>query len=121
MDGFNNQNQNNQYSQQPTGAPYGQQPYTQQPYGQPAGTPYGQPVPPQPNKGGNATAILVLGILSIVCCAPCGIVSLIMYLSNKDNIAVNEQGKAKGGFICSIIGLALWVIGIIVAATSGSF
>lgn len=70
-------------------------------------------------KSTNATAILVLGILSIVCCAPCGIAALIMYLTGKDNVDADQAGKAKAGFICSIIGLALWVVGIILTATSG--
>ena len=70
-------------------------------------------------KSTNATAILVLGILSILCCAPCGIVSLIMYLTGKNNILPEKAGMAKAGFICSIIGIVLWIVGIIYYSVVG--
>ena len=71
------------------------------------------PVPEDGEKDGMAVAILVLGILSIVCCAPCGIVALVLRSSNKDQISADKQGMVTAGFITSIIGICLWVIGII--------
>lgn len=68
----------------------------------------------------NATAVLVLGILSIVVCFICGIVALI--LSNKDialykaNPELYNQGSynnIKAGRTCAIIGIVLQVLGII--------
>ncbi|MCH5264308.1 MAG: DUF4190 domain-containing protein [Lachnospiraceae bacterium] len=72
--------------------------------------------PGQYSKDGTATAILVLGILSIVVCAPCGIVALVLRANNMSEISPEKQGMVKAGFICSIIGLSLWVIGIITYA-----
>lgn len=65
------------------------------------------------DKDNYATAILVLGILSIVCCAPCGIVALVLRASSKDEISEEKQGLVTAGFVTSIIGISLWVIGII--------
>ena len=68
----------------------------------------------------NATATLVLGILSIVACFICGIVALI--ISNKDlmlykaNPELYNQGSynnIKAGRTCAIIGIALQVVGLI--------
>ena len=68
----------------------------------------------------NATATLVLGILSIVVCFICGIVALI--ISNKDlalykaNPELYNQGSynnIKAGRTCAIIGIVLQVLGII--------
>ncbi len=60
-----------------------------------------------------ATAILVLGILSICCCAPCGIVALVLRASQKDNISPEKQGMVTAGFVTSIIGIALWAISLV--------
>ena len=82
-----------------------------------------QPTTPTPGNGekdGMATAILVLGILSIICCAPCGIVALVLRASNKDQISEEKQGLVTAGFITSIIGIALWAIGIIVYIVVGA-
>lgn len=78
----------------------------------------------------NATAVLVLGILSIVTCVFYGIVGIILgiialSLHGKDkalyktNPAKYEASfkNSKAGYICGIIGLslsALWIIYIIV-------
>lgn len=73
-----------------------------------------QPVP-------NATAILVLGILSIVLCMCYGVIGLILggialYLSNQSMAQYNSNPEAysqssfknmKAGRICAIIGLSL--------------
>lgn len=66
------------------------------------------------DKDGYATAILVLGILSICCCAPCGIVALALRASNKDAISPEKQGMVTAGFVTSIIGIVLWGLGFIV-------
>ena len=71
------------------------------------------PQPPVENKDGMATAILVLGILSLVCCAPCGIVALALRATNIQYISEEKQGMVKAGFVCSIIGIALWGVGIV--------
>lgn len=69
----------------------------------------------------NATATLVLGILSIVICFICGIIALA--ISNKDvalykaNPELYNEGSynnIKAGRICAIIGIALQGIGIII-------
>ena len=93
----------------------------------------------------NATAVLVLGILSIVTCWLYGIPGIIMgiiaismhkkdkalYLSNKGKYEQSFK-NSKAGFICGIIGLslsALWIIYLVVVllfvagavATAGSY
>lgn len=79
-----------------------------------------------PGQGGNmplpnATAVLVLGILSIVICGFLGIIGLV--LGNKDLTLYNTNpgiyseaslSSLKAGRICSIVGLCLWGIGIII-------
>lgn len=73
-----------------------------------------KPTGPIENDNDNyATAILVLGILSICCCAPCGIVSLVLRASYKDSISPDKQGMVTAGFVTSIIGIALWGISLV--------
>lgn len=74
--------------------------------------------PNQYSKDGTATAILVLGILSIVVCAPCGIVALVLRANNISEISPEKQGMVKAGYICSIVGICLWVLGIIIGIIS---
>ncbi len=69
----------------------------------------------------NATATLVLGILSIVVCFICGIVALVisnkdiaMYKANPELYSAASYNNIKAGRICAIIGLALQVVGIII-------
>lgn len=76
----------------------------------PSATPY-----PEQSQ---ATAILILGILSIVCCGLLGIASWIM--GNNELRAIDEgrrppenRGTANAGRICGMIGLALTALGII--------
>jgi hypothetical protein len=73
--------------------------------------------PPLPN----ATAVLVLGILSIVVCFITGIIALV--LANKDMALYNANPGAyspsslsniKTGKICAIIGIVLQLVGLIV-------
>lgn len=112
------QQPNYQQQQQPN---YGQQNYTNPPYG-------GQ-MPPQTPFGGqmdlpNATAILVLGICSIVGCfcygipgIICGIIALIMggkamreYEANPNMYTTSSFNNAKAGRICGIIGTILSIL-----------
>jgi M penetrans paralogue family 26 len=67
----------------------------------------------------NATAVLVLGICSIVVCQICGIVGLVLanqdmklYNQNPDLYTEASLGNIKAGKICSIIGIVL--LGLVV-------
>ena len=65
-----------------------------------------QPNPmPNQNKDNYAVAILVLGIVSICCCAPCGIVALALRASSINDISPEKQGMVTAGFVTSIIGI----------------
>jgi Domain of unknown function (DUF4190) len=92
--------------------PYGQQ----NPYGQPQ-QPYGQPVGGADHPRG--TLILVLGILSIVCCGLfTGIPAIVMGKNAMAEIDAapgryGNRGTIKAGFICGIIGTALSAVGIL--------
>ena len=66
------------------------------------------------DKDGYAIAILVLGIVSICCCAPCGIVALALRATNKDQISPEKQGMVTAGFVTFFVGIALLVIGLII-------
>jgi len=68
----------------------------------------------------NATATLVLGILSIVVCLICGIVALVisnkdvsMYRANPELYSEASYNNIKAGRICSIIGICLQLIAIV--------
>lgn len=98
---------------EPTPENQGQQTQSQQPTG---GTPYQlqQTVP-------NSTAVLVLGILSIVCCwcygiigLPLGIIALVLSSKSEKLIKLNfglyTEGSVKNlraGKICAIIGTSI--------------
>ena len=69
----------------------------------------------------NATATLVLGILSIVVCFICGIVALAisakdmaLYRNNPELYSPASYNNIKAGRICAIIGIALQAIGLII-------
>ncbi len=69
----------------------------------------------------NATATMVLGILSIVVCFICGIIALVisnkdleMYRANPENYSIASYNSIKTGRICAIVGICLQVIGIII-------
>jgi hypothetical protein len=69
----------------------------------------------------NATAVLVLGILSIVVCFVCGIIALVLsnkdmalYRANPGQYSLSSYNNIKAGRICAIIGIALQLLGIIV-------
>ncbi len=72
------------------------------------------------NQLPNATATLVLGILSIVICFICGIIALVisnkdmaLYRANPELYSVSSYNNIKAGRICSIIGIILQVLIII--------
>ncbi|HKX75696.1 MAG TPA: DUF4190 domain-containing protein [Acidimicrobiia bacterium] len=72
-----------------------------------------------------ATTILVLGILSLICCGLLGIAAWVMGNNEIDAIdqgrrPPHNRGTANAGRICGMIGLGLWVLGAI-AAMSGAF
>jgi hypothetical protein len=81
------------------------------------------PAPPSPYpEASQATTILVLGILSLVCCSPLGIAALVM--GNNELRAIDEgrrppenRGTANAGRICGIIGLVLLGLGLVLLAT----
>jgi uncharacterized protein YqhQ len=69
----------------------------------------------------NATATLVLGILSIVVCFVCGIIALVisnkdiaLYKANPELYSLSSYNNIKAGRICALIGIILQVLGIIV-------
>ncbi len=70
----------------------------------------------RPHRG---TTILVLGILSIICCGPLGIFSWVMGKSDLaaiDSGAMDPSGRqlTNIGMILGIIGLVIFVIAIVV-------
>lgn len=102
--------------------PYGNNPYGQNPYGQnPYNNPYGQNPMGMQRDVPNSTAILVLGIVSIVGCfcygiigLGCGIAALVMaakamqeYNQNPAAFKSQSYNNAKAGRICAIIGTIL--------------
>lgn len=112
------------------GNPYGQNPYGNNPYGQNppyGGNPYGQNPMGMQRELPNATAILVLGIVSIVMCwcygiigLGCGIAALVMgnkamreYNQNPAGYTTSSFNNAKAGRICAIIGTILSGISIL--------
>ena len=87
---------------------------------------YNVPLPQQPLP--NATAALVLGIISIVGCfcygivgVICGIVALVLgnkaialYKAQPDEYTIGSYSNAKAGRVCGIVGLALSAIYLII-------
>jgi hypothetical protein len=70
----------------------------------------------KPHRG---TLILILGILSLVVCAPIGIAAWIMGngdLKQMDAGAMDPSGRSltSAGRICGLIGTILLVIGIVI-------
>jgi hypothetical protein len=82
---------------------------------------YDAPPPPQSPYGGapaasgkssKGTWALVCGILGVICC---GILAIVAIVLGRQAQAEGQQGgTAKAGEILGYIGVALWVIGIIV-------
>ena len=85
------------------------------------------PPPPsygQPSYGGTpqdhpkAQTVLILGILSLVCCGPLGIPAFIMGRKTVAEIDASQgriggRGSANAGMICGLIAMILMVAGII--------
>ncbi len=76
----------------------------------------GTPSSLAPHRG---TLVLVLGILGLVICMPCGIAAWIM--GNSDLAAMGRgemdragEGMTKAGKICGIISVILAIVGIII-------
>jgi ABC-type Fe3+ transport system permease subunit len=72
---------------------------------------------PQPRALPNATAVLVLGILSIVFCFICGIVAMSLASGDRRRYAQEPHAYTsasyellKAGRICAIIGLCIWAV-----------
>lgn len=93
-------------------------------YSEPPPPQYGAPQPPYggmpaPNHP-RATLILVLGIVSIVCCGLfTGIPAIVMGRKALSEIDAapgqfGGRGQVNAGYICGIIGTALSVLGILV-------
>ena len=69
----------------------------------------------KPHRG---TLILVLGILSLVCCGPLGIAAWLMGNTDLKEMAAGTmdptgQGMTNAGKICGIIGTVLTILGAI--------
>jgi uncharacterized membrane protein len=74
-------------------------------------------LPPLPN----ATAVLVLGILSIVVCFITGIIALVLanrdmalYNANPGVYSPSSLSNIKTGRICAIVGISLQLVGLII-------
>ena len=74
-----------------------------------------QPVAQQPLRSHRGVLVLVLGILSIVCCLICGIIAWVM--ANKDlkemaagTMDPSGEGLTKSGKICGIVGIVLQIV-----------
>lgn len=77
-----------------------------------------QPVSQQPLAPHRGVLILVLGILSIVCCFICGIIAWVLANGDLKEMAAGRmdpsgEGMTKAGKICGIVGIALQLLGII--------
>lgn len=71
---------------------------------------------PRPHRG---TLVLVLGILGLVCCMPCGIVAWVLGNQDMKDMAAGTMdptgmGMTKAGKILGIISVALAVVSLIV-------
>jgi hypothetical protein len=87
-------------------------PYGQQPYGAAA---------PRPHPRG--VAVLILGIVGLVICMPCGIVALVLGNGALKEIdsnpgAYTNRGMVNAGRILGIVAIVLWVIGFVVSLIS---
>lgn len=70
----------------------------------------------EPPAHTKAIASMVLGIIGICACGACGIVAIILSISAKNE--GNDEGMRKAGFVMGIIGVVLWIIGIILFVTT---
>ena len=77
-------------------------------------------------KPHRATLILVLGILSLVVCAPLGIAAWVMGSADLNQMDAGTmdpsgRGTTNAGKICGIIGTILLIIGVVVFAIAFLF
>ena len=83
------------------------------------------PVPGAAPQNGMGTAALVLGILQFFCLGTVGSILAIVFgkigMNRADQGLATNRGAAKAGFILGIVGIALTVVGLIVAVTAGVF
>ncbi|MBO0811256.1 MAG: DUF4190 domain-containing protein [Microlunatus sp.] len=89
------------------------------PYGQQA---YGAPVPHPHPRG---TAVLILGIVSLVGCLPCAIIAIVLAQGALREIDANpgaytNRGTVNAGRILGIIGLVIVVLGFLARLGLGS-
>lgn len=83
---------------------------------------YSGSMPPPPGGGqkSNATMVLVIAILGIVCCQLCGPIA--WYMANKQlaaGVAPSEEGMFKASKIMGIIGTVLFGLSLIWMAFGG--
>ena len=74
-----------------------------------------QPVTQQPLRSHRGVLILVLGILSIVCCFICGIITWVLANGDLKEMAAGRmdpsgRGLTQAGKICGIVGIALQIV-----------
>ena len=74
-----------------------------------------QPVTQQPLRSHRGVLILVLGILSIVCCFICGIIAWVLANGDLKQMAAGRmdpsgRGLTQAGKICGIVGIALQIV-----------
>ncbi len=101
---------------------YGQPQYGQAQYGPPG---YAGAAP----QNGAGTTSLVLAIIGLLCCGILSIIAVVMGSKGKKLAAqglATNGGVAQAGFVIGWIGIALWVLGLIVngvllATNNGSF
>lgn len=85
-------------------------------YYEPAPVEFNNDIPADVQEGkGVAIASLVTGILGVLCCSPCAIAAIICSIVAKSK--GNTSGMAKAGLILGIIGIVVFIINIILAAT----
>jgi hypothetical protein len=73
------------------------------------------PPPAYGHEHPQATTILVLGILSLVLCAPLGIAAWVMgkrALAEAAAMGATNTATIKAGYICGIIGTSLMLLGL---------
>jgi hypothetical protein len=107
------------YGQPPPGSSYPPPPGSQPPppaYGYPA-APGGYGYAAQQTSG-KATAVMVLGILSLVFCMLLGIVALVLAPGARREIAESQgrlggEGQIKAGVICAWVSVGLAIAGIV--------
>ena len=67
-------------------------------------------------QNGSGTTALVTGILGLLCC---GLLSIVAIVTGRKGMRLADQGLAnnrtlaQAGFILGIIGVAIWVVGVV--------